>query len=103
MDKTTKKISKEIEVIERIINGYLATDPFLAEYELDSISIKPKEKVGIENNPKVADTKNFMVPPEIENESNFSLKRARCCMRQNGKKYFWHGSGPCPNGDQECQ
>ena len=85
MDSKLEALNKEIITLRRMINGYLASNPELAEMEVRALSFRKKEK---ENH-----TYSYTGLSERTTETQeFLLRRCNC---SNGNVIYVEG--PCPN------
>jgi hypothetical protein len=99
MEKQRERLTAEMETIKRIIDGYLSTDPILSAFELDSFSIKPKNK-AIDSTGTV-ELKSNIVHEMTDEKIHSGILRELCCVRPNRTTYHktgWH----CDPGDKEC-
>jgi hypothetical protein len=96
MEEQLKEFEKEIEIIKRMVNGYLASNPVLANLELDTLGLMPKKKAKAKSkrNIEFAAEDNTILPSG--HEAGFESRKCRECLDEKGHPYCYYGPNGCP-------
>jgi len=93
MERELAEFQNEIEVLTRIVNGYLKTNHQLQDFEVNILSIKPKSAPQMD---AIADS------GENDNDRGFLglrdvvAKQCKICQDGNGNAYCYFGPNGCP-------
>ncbi|SFM90418.1 hypothetical protein SAMN05428949_1236 [Chitinophaga sp. YR627] len=103
MCEKLKYLQDDLHQLERIVNGFLSTNPNLADLEVDGFVFRHKNtSVDTSAFEHLPTRSAHAVATEKDRKPIMGLREMRCCRKPNGEEYFVSGSLQCNNGDSSC-
>jgi hypothetical protein len=91
MDEILEALENEMPVLKRIINGFIAANPVLADLEVEGFSFKRKEVLAAANITAIGHEMH-----SSHAEVQPIQRTCKICSDENGDPYPYCLPGPCP-------